>query len=45
MSAPMTRDEVLRIVREAWERGDRANLSVANLYGADLSGVDLSGAN
>ena len=41
----MTRDEVLRIVREAWERGDRVDLSWANLRGANLSGADLSGAD
>ena len=41
----MTRDEVLRIVREAWERGDRADLSGANLRGADLRGANLSWAN
>ena len=46
----MTRDEALRIVREACVRGERpdlsgANLSWANLYGANLYGANLSGAN
>ena len=50
MSAPMTRDEALRIVREARERGVRpnlrgANLSWANLRGANLSWANLLGAN
>ena len=44
MSTPLTRDEVLRIVREARKRGERANLSGADLRGADLRGADLSGA-
>ena len=44
MSA-MTRDEVLRIVREAEGRGERADLRWANLSGANLSGANLSGAN
>ena len=44
MSA-MTRDEVLRIVREARERGVRPNLSGANLRGANLRGANLRGAN
>ena len=51
----MTRDEVLRIVREAQGRGERpnlrganlseANLRWANLYGANLCGANLRGAN
>jgi uncharacterized protein YjbI with pentapeptide repeats len=46
----MTRDEVLRIVREAQGRGERpnlrgANLSEANLHGANLRGANLSEAN
>ena len=41
----MTRDEVLRIIKEAREKGDRPNLYGANLYGADLHGADLRGAN
>ena len=41
----MTRDEVLRVVREARDQGCRANLYGANLSGADLSGADLSGAS
>ena len=45
MSTPMTRDEALRIVREARGRGERANLSGANLRGANLRGADLRGAN
>ena len=45
MSTPLTRDEVLRIVREARKRGDRPDLSGADLRGADLYGADLYGAN
>ena len=45
MSAPMTRDEVLRIVREAQGRGERPNLRGADLTGADLTRADLTGAN
>ena len=45
MSTPLTRDEVLRIVREARKRGERANLSGADLRGADLGGADLRGAD
>ena len=45
MSAPMTRDEVLRIVREAQGRGERPNLSGADLTRADLTRANLSGAN
>ena len=46
----MTRDEVLRIIREARQVGERLNLSGADLSGADLTradlrGADLSGAN
>jgi len=41
----MTRDEVLRVVREARDQGCRANLYGANLYGANLRGANLSGAN
>ena len=41
----MTRDEVLRIVREAQGRGERPNLRGANLSEADLTGADLRGAN
>ena len=41
----MTRDEVLRIVREAQGRGERPNLSEANLNGANLSWANLHGAN
>ena len=44
MSA-MTRDEVLRIVREAEGRGERADLRWANLSGANLSEADLRWAN
>ena len=45
MSAPMTRDEVLRVVREARDQGCRANLYRADLRGADLRGADLHGAD
>ena len=45
MSTPLTRDEVLRIVREARKRGERANLYGTDLYGTDLYGTDLYGAN
>ena len=45
MSTPLTRDEVLRIVREARKRGERANLYGTDLYGTDLHGANLSGAN
>ena len=45
MSAPMTRDEVLRIVREARKQGRGADLRRANLRGADLSWADLRGAD
>ena len=41
----MTRDEVLRIVREAQGRGERPNLRGADLNGADLTRADLTGAN
>jgi uncharacterized protein YjbI with pentapeptide repeats len=46
----MTRDEALRIVREARGRGERpnlrgANLSEANLIWANLNGANLRGAN
>ena len=41
----MTRDEVLRIVREAQGRGERPNLRGADLTGADLTRADLTGAN
>ena len=41
----MTRDEVLRIVREAQGRGERPNLSGANLSEANLHGANLNGAN
>ena len=41
----MTRDEVLRIVREAQGRGERPNLTGANLRGADLRWANLNGAN
>ena len=41
----MTRDEVLRIVREAQGRGERPNLRGADLTRADLSGADLTGAD
>ena len=37
MSAAMTRDEVLRIVREAQGRGERPNLRGANLSEANLN--------
>ena len=40
----MTRNEVLRIVREARKRDERPNLSWANLSGADLRWANLSGA-
>ena len=45
MSTPMTRDEVVRIVREARERGERANLRGTDLSGANLRGTDLSGTD
>ena len=45
MSAPMTRDEVLRIVREARKRGERPSLYGANLSKADLRGLDLREAD
>ena len=41
----MTRDEVLRIIREAQGRGERPNLRGADLTRADLTGADLTGAN
>jgi hypothetical protein len=41
----MTRDEVLRIVREAQGRGERPNLSEANLSEANLNGANLYGAD
>ncbi len=41
----MTRDEVLRIVREAQGRGERPNLRGANLSEANLNGANLSSAN
>lgn len=41
----MNRDDVLRLVREARERGERPNLVGANLRDADLYGADLYGAN
>ncbi len=41
----MTRDEVLRIVREAQGRGERPNLRGANLSEASLNGANLNGAN
>ncbi len=41
----MTRDEVLRIVREAQGRGERPNLRGADLTRANLSGADLTGAD
>ena len=44
MSAAMTRDEVLRIVREAQGRGERPNLRGANLSGSCLVHADLTGA-
>ena len=40
----MTRDEVLRIVREAQGRGERPNLRGANLSEANLNGANLYGA-
>lgn len=40
----MTRDDVLRIVREARERGERPDLSGANLRGVDLSGANMCDA-
>ena len=45
MSTPLTRDEVLRIVREARKRGERADMHGANLRGANLSGANLRGAD
>ena len=45
MSTPLTRDEVLRIVREARKRGERANLYGTDLHGANLSGANLCGAS
>ena len=41
----MTREDVTRIVGEAREHGERANLYGANLYGANLYGANLRGAN
>ncbi len=41
----MTRDEVLRVVREARDQGCRANLYGANLHGANLRRANLYGAN
>ena len=41
----MTRDEVLRIVREAQGRGERPNLRGADLTGADLTRSALTGAD
>ena len=41
----MTRDEVLRIVREAQGRGERPNLLGANLSEANLRWANLNGAN
>ena len=41
----MTRDEVLRIVREAQGRGERPNLRGANLSEANLNGANLYGAS
>ena len=41
----MNREDVERIVREAHERGERADLRGAYLEGADLTGADLSYAN
>jgi uncharacterized protein YjbI with pentapeptide repeats len=40
----MTRDEVLRIVREAQGRGERPNLRGANLSEANLTRADLTEA-
>ena len=45
MSTPLTRDEVLRIVREARKRGERADLRGADLRGADLRGANLCGTD
>ena len=45
MSTPMTRDEALRIVHEARERGERPDLHGADLSGANLSWDNLSEAN
>jgi hypothetical protein len=41
----MTRDDVLRIVREAREKNEKANLRWANLSWANLRWANLSGAN
>lgn len=41
----MTRDEVLKYIEKAKERGEVVNLSGADLSGADLSYMDLSGIN
>ena len=41
----MNRDGVLKIVREARNRGEAPDLREASLRGADLSEVSLSGAN
>lgn len=38
----MTREEVIRVVEDARERGDRPDLIGANLCGVDLRGIDLS---
>ncbi len=41
----MTRDEVLRIIKEAREKGDRPDLYWADMRGADLHDADLRGAD
>lgn len=41
----MTRDDVLRVVREARERGELPDLSYENLRGLNLRGLDLIGAD
>ena len=41
----MTREEVLKIVSEAREKGERANLIEADLTGADLIRADLTEAD
>lgn len=41
----MTREEVKKIVAEAHEIGERANLRGANLSGANLRGADLCWAD
>jgi uncharacterized protein YjbI with pentapeptide repeats len=43
--AKLTRKQVEQIVKEAWQKGERADLRGANLIEADLNGANLSGAD